>query len=122
MSKNFYVAERRHASHGIVRMMEFLALAAGALAGIALGILLLPRRQAAQVQPPSRSVVQLAIRLAQRGQRTLLVESGSRLRLARSASPDLKVLGSLAGGALLLARDRNRAAVAGPRRDVVRLS
>jgi hypothetical protein len=105
-------------------LTEFLALAAGVIAGVALGIMLLPRRKPGPAQLPSRSVVQLAIRLAQRGQRTLLVESGSRLRLVHSGSPHLKVLAALAGGALLVAREPQRgvATVAAPRRKMVRLS
>ena len=96
-------------------MIELIAIAAGAIAGLALGgglalalgPALLRRRSGAGT--PSRGVVQLAIRLAQRGQRILLVETGSRLCLARpehAELPNLRILASLAGGALVVARSR----------------
>jgi hypothetical protein len=57
-------------------------------------------------------VVRHAIRLAQLGQKTLLVDTGSKFRVvlsdaaAAALAPELKILASLAGGALLVARQR----------------
>ena len=82
-------------------MTDLLALACGAAAGLSLGLTPLLALKPQRRQPPSRAVVQLAIRLASRGQRIVLVESGSRLCLARAAHatmPDLRVLGIVAAG------------------------
>ena len=59
---------------------------------------------------PDRSVVRHALRFAQLGQKTLLVDTGSKFRVvlsdeaAAALEPELKILASLAGGALLVAR------------------
>jgi hypothetical protein len=59
---------------------------------------------------PDREVVRYALRFAQLGQQTLIVETGTRFRvvLSRDAAaalgPELQILASLAGGALIVAR------------------
>jgi hypothetical protein len=60
--------------------------------------------------PLDRSAVRLALRLASLGQRTLLVESGARMRVVRmqeaAQGPRLQYVAALANGALILARRR----------------
>jgi hypothetical protein len=59
---------------------------------------------------PDREVVQYALRFAQLGQKTLIVDTGTKFRvvLSRDAAsalgPELQILASLAGGALIVAR------------------
>jgi hypothetical protein len=59
--------------------------------------------------PLSRSAVQLALRIARYGEKVVLVDTGSSIRIEPAAAarrPDLQVLGSVAGGALVVARRR----------------
>jgi hypothetical protein len=59
--------------------------------------------------PLSRSAVRLALRIARYGEKIVLVDTGSSIRIEPAAAarrPDLQVLGSLAGGALVVARRR----------------
>jgi hypothetical protein len=59
--------------------------------------------------PPSRSAVRLALRIAAYGEKVVLVDTGARIRLERAGiggAGDLQVLGTRAGGALLIARRR----------------
>jgi hypothetical protein len=59
--------------------------------------------------PPSRSVVRLALRIAAYGEKVVLVDTGTHIRLEHAAiggSADLQILGTRAGGALLIARRR----------------
>jgi hypothetical protein len=85
-----------------------------AAAGVA-GLLLLAFsvfifRSKSESPAPERSVVRQALRFAQLGQKTLLVDTGTRFRvvLSRDAAaalePELKILANLAGGALVVAR------------------
>jgi hypothetical protein len=64
--------------------------------------------QASHRNPPDRSAVRLALRLARYGQRTLLVDNGNGVRLVRideaAAGPKLDYVAALVGGALILAR------------------
>lgn len=59
---------------------------------------------------PDREVVQYALRFAQLGQKTLIVDTGTRFRVvlsgdaAAALEPELEILASLAGGALTVAR------------------
>ena len=59
---------------------------------------------------PDRAVVRHALRFAQLGQKTLLVDTGTELRVvlsgdaAAALGPELEILASLAGGALTVAR------------------
>lgn len=85
----------------------------GVLAGAALfaGLpLLLLGRKAGRDGPGDRSAVRLALRLAKLGQRTMLVESGARVRVVTlkeaAQGPRLQYVAALAGGALILARRR----------------
>jgi hypothetical protein len=61
---------------------------------------------------PDREVVRYALRFAQLGQKTLIVDTGTRFRVVLSGDaaatlrPDLQILASLAGGALIVARTR----------------
>jgi hypothetical protein len=61
-------------------------------------------------EAPARSVVRQALRFAQLGQKTLLVDTGTRFRVVLSSDtaaalqPELKILASLAGGTLVVAR------------------
>jgi hypothetical protein len=61
-------------------------------------------------EAPDRSVVRHALRFAQLGQKTLLVDTGTKFRVvlsgdaAAALGPELKILASLAGGALIVAR------------------
>jgi hypothetical protein len=58
---------------------------------------------------PSRSAVRLALRIAGYGEKVVLVESGTNIRIERPGAtrrPELQVLASLAGGALVVARRR----------------
>ena len=86
------------------------ALAAAGLLVFALPIFILKSKGAGKAPP--RSLVRHAIRLAQLGQKTLLVDTGSRFRVvlseeaAAALSPKLKILTKLAGGALVVARQR----------------
>jgi hypothetical protein len=60
--------------------------------------------------PIDRSAVRLALRLARLGQRTMLVETGARVRVVTlqeaAQGPQLQYVAALAGGALILARRR----------------
>jgi hypothetical protein len=85
----------------------------GVLAGAALFAtlpLLLLGRKGRDEGPADRSAVRLALRLAKLGQRTLLVESGARMRVVTlqeaAQGPQLQYLGARANGALILARRR----------------
>jgi hypothetical protein len=87
------------------------ALAPAVLAGALVGALLVlgARRAPRPCSSPSgRSAVQLALRLARLGQRTLLVETrGGGVRLVRmdeAAGRRLQYVASIADGALILAR------------------
>jgi hypothetical protein len=59
---------------------------------------------------PDREVVQYALRFAQLGQKTLIVDTGTKFRVvlsgdtAAALKPELEILASLAGGALTVAR------------------
>jgi hypothetical protein len=67
---------------------------------------LFARKRAA---PPSRSAVRLALRIARYGEKIVLVDTGTSIRIERAGAtrrPDLQVLASLAGGALVVARRR----------------
>ena len=81
---------------------------AGAALFAGLPVLLLRRRR--RDGPVDRSAVRLALRLAKLGQRTLLVESGQRMRVVRpqdaAQGPQLQFIGAHANGALILARRR----------------
>jgi hypothetical protein len=61
-------------------------------------------------KPPDRAVVQYALRFAQLGQKTLLVDTGTRFRVVLSSDaaaalvPELEILARLASGALTVAR------------------
>jgi hypothetical protein len=85
----------------------------GVLPGAALlcapAALLLARRRPVHA-PLDRSAVRLALRLASLGQRTLLVESGARVRVVRmqeaAQGPRLQYVAALANGTLILARRR----------------
>lgn len=74
---------------------------------LAAALALAPRRRARRVD---RSAVRLALRLASFGERTVLVERGSRMRVVRldgAAAPrGLQYVGALQKGALILARER----------------
>jgi hypothetical protein len=94
-------------------LTSLLLLAPAVLAGSLVGALLVfsakrrVRRPAPRVS--SRSAVQLALRLARLGQRTMLVEtSGGGVRVARldeaARGPRLQYVASIADGALILAR------------------
>jgi hypothetical protein len=84
----------------------------GILPGAALlaGAPLLLARRRKRAGPLDRSAVRLALRLAKVGQRTLLVETGSRVRVVRmqdaADGPRLQYIAALANGALILARAR----------------
>ena len=58
--------------------------------------------------PPSRSAVRLALRIAAYGEKVVLVDTGTNIRLEHAGlgRPDLQILGTRAGGALLIARQR----------------
>jgi hypothetical protein len=74
-----------------------------------LPILLFLKRKTAG-KAPERAVVQYALRFAQHGQKTLIVDTGTRFRVvlsgdaAAALEPRLEILASLAGGALTVAR------------------
>lgn len=83
----------------------------GVLAGAALfaGLPLLLLRRRKSEGPVDRSAVRLALRLAKLGQRTLLVESGARMRVVQpqeGGQGPLQFIGARANGALILARRR----------------
>jgi hypothetical protein len=62
-----------------------------------------------RTDPPSRSAVRLALRIAAYGERVVLVDTGTSIRLERAGADcrqDLNILASRAGGALLIARRR----------------
>jgi hypothetical protein len=59
--------------------------------------------------PPSRSAVRLALRIARYGEKVVLVDTGTNIRIERPGAtrrPELQILASLAGGALVVARRR----------------
>jgi hypothetical protein len=57
--------------------------------------------------PPSRSAVRLALRIAAYGETVVLVDMGTNIRLEHAGTGgDLQILGTRAGGALLIARRR----------------
>jgi hypothetical protein len=69
------------------------------------------RRVFARERPvaPSRSAVRLALRIARYGEKVVLVDTGRNIRIERPGAtrrPELQILASLAGGALLIARRR----------------
>ncbi len=84
----------------------------GVLGGAALfaGLPLLFFGRKGRDGPADRSAVRLALRLAKLGQRTLLVETGARVRVVTlqeaAQGPRLQYVAALAGGALILARRR----------------
>jgi hypothetical protein len=82
-------------------------LLAGGAALLAAALVAVPRRRARQID---RSAVRLALRLASFGERTVLVERGSRMRVVRldggAAPRGLQYVGALQKGALILARER----------------
>ena len=58
---------------------------------------------------PSRSAVRLALRIARYGEKVVLVDTGTNIRIERpgvTGRPELQILASLAGGALVVARRR----------------
>lgn len=87
-------------------LLSALLLAGGTVL-LASALVLVPRQRARQID---RSAVQLALRLASFGERTVLVERGSRMRVVRldgAAAPrGLQYVGALQKGALILARER----------------
>jgi hypothetical protein len=84
----------------------------GVLAGAALfgGLPLVFLRRKKHEGPIDRSAVRLALRLARLGQRTILVESGTRMRVVNvqdlAQGAQLQFVGARANGALILARRR----------------
>jgi hypothetical protein len=80
----------------------------GAILFAGLPFLLLRRKR--RSGPVDRSAVRLALRLAKLGQRTMLVESGARMRVVRpqdaATGPQLQFIAAQANGALILARRR----------------
>ena len=86
------------------------ALGAAGLLLSVLPIVIFKSKSASEA--PERSLVLHAIRLAQLGQKTLLVDTGSRFRVvlsdeaAAALRPELKILAQLAGGTLVVARQR----------------
>jgi hypothetical protein len=84
------------------------ALGAAGLLLLVLPIFILTSRS--ESTAPERSLVRYAIRLAQLGQKTLLVDTGGRFRVvlsgeaAAALGPELKILAQLAGGTLVVAR------------------
>jgi hypothetical protein len=67
---------------------------------------LFARKRAA---PLSRSAVRLALRIAGYGEKVVLVDTGTNIRIEPSSAsrrPDLQVLALHAGGALVIARRR----------------
>jgi hypothetical protein len=82
-------------------------LAVTAIALLLLAVLFKVKRGS---KAPDREVVQYALRFAQLGQKTLIVDTGSKFRVvlsgdaAAALEPELEILASLAGGALTVAR------------------
>lgn len=82
---------------------------AGAAVALCIFVLALFKRKSAS-KAPEREVVRYALRFAQLGQKTLLVETGTRFRVvlsgdaAAALEPELEILARLAGGALTVAR------------------
>jgi len=113
---------RAHASKGMLVLDEasvpFAPQGPGPQMRMALGVtglllLVLPilvLKSKSTSKGPDRSVVRHALRFARLGQRTLLVDTGTKFRVvlsndaAAALEPDLKILASLAGGALIVAR------------------
>ena len=59
--------------------------------------------------PLSRSAVRLALRIAAYGERVVLIDNGTHIRLEPAAAgvrADLQIVGLRAGGALVIARRR----------------
>jgi hypothetical protein len=77
-------------------------------AALFLPVLALSLRRPPRAPDDDRSAVRLALRLARAGEKTLLVESGSHVRVARIGEEraGLQYVGALANGALILARRR----------------
>ena len=99
-------------ANGVALLPEQHWTLGAGLACVAAALLLLPRRllrREPPSAPPDRSAVQLALRLAGVGERTLLVDSGAGMRVIRIQEAPrgrLQFVGALAGGALILARQR----------------
>lgn len=99
------------------------ASAAAAVFLVLLGFPLLALSTLEKSKAPEREVVRYALRFAQLGQKTLLVETGTTFRVvlsgdaAAALGPKLEILASLAGGALTVARTIERPAVAWGRRE-----
>ena len=75
-----------------------------------------------KAKPSDRSLVRHALRFAQHGEKTLLIDTGEKLRVvlsreaAAAARPQLKILARLAGGALVVARLEGRTVACARRR------
>ena len=75
-----------------------------------------------RAQPRSdRPLVRHALRFARSGEKTVLVEANGRLMLSRnafseSANPEYRILATLLGGALIIARQESRAVAVARRR------
>jgi len=93
---------------------RFLRMVWGSL-GLMLLLFLFVR--SGKLSPPDRSIVRHALRFAKSGERTLLLENGGRLVLAREldAGTRLKILATFFGGSLVVART-----VADPRRRIAK--
>ncbi len=104
------------------RTRAALAAAAVFLVVLVFPVLALSRLEKGS-KAPEREVVRYALRFAQLGQKTLLVETGTTFRVvlsgdaAAALGPKLEILASLAGGALTVARTIERPAVAWGRRE-----
>ncbi len=113
---------RAHVTEGVLVIDEasvpFASLGPGSqmragLAGAAVALLIFSFVVLFKVKSekaPEREVVQYALRVAQLGQKTLIVDTGSKFRVvlsgdaAAALEPRLEILASLAGGALTVAR------------------
>lgn len=89
---------------------RFLRMLYALLASVVMVVLFLKSRK---LSLPDRSIVRHALRFARSGERTMLVETGGRLVLAREPDADTRfqVLATFFGGSLIVART-----VAVPRR------
>jgi hypothetical protein len=114
---------RAHASEGMLVIDEasvpFAPRGPGAQMRTALGVVgllflvfpvLVIFKLKSRSKAPDRSVVRHALRFAQLGQKTLLVDTGTKFRVVLSSEaaaalrPELEILARLAGGALIVAR------------------